>query len=52
MAQPQLVAKVTGEDDEVQAYFLEENIRLFKAELTEKERVEKRRRIRKSPTKE
>lgn len=52
MAQPQLVAKVTGEDDEVQAYFLEENISLFKAALTEKERVEKRRRIRKSPTKE
>ena len=52
MAQPQLVAKVTGEDDEVQAYFLEENISLFKAALTEKERVEKRRRIKKSPTKE
>ena len=52
IAQPQLVAKVTGEDDEVQAYFLEENISLFKAILTEKERVEKRRRIKKSPTKD
>ena len=52
IAQPQLVAKVTGEDDEVQAYFLEENISLFKATLTEKERVEKRRRIKKSPTKD
>jgi hypothetical protein len=30
MARPQTVAKVTGEDDEVQAYFLEENINLFK----------------------
>ena len=52
MAQPQLVAKVTGEDDEVQSYFLEENISLFKAALTEKERLEKRRRIKKSPTKD
>ncbi|OUW76162.1 MAG: hypothetical protein CBD72_04710 [Flavobacteriaceae bacterium TMED212] len=52
IAQPQLVARVTGEDDEVQAYFLEENISLFKATLTEKERVEKRRRIKKSPTKD
>ena len=40
IAQPQLVARVTGEDDEVQAYFLEENISLFKAALTEKERLE------------
>ncbi|MDG1027930.1 MAG: DUF4837 family protein [Flavobacteriaceae bacterium] len=52
MAQPQTVAKVTGEDDEVQAYFLEENINLFKAVLTEKERKEKIRRIKKSPTKD
>ena len=41
MAQPQTVATVTGEDDDVQAYFLEENIDLFKAVLTEKERKEK-----------
>ena len=51
MAQPQTVAKVSGEDDDVQAYFLEENIDLFKAVLTEKERKEKIRRIKKSPTK-
>lgn len=51
MAQPQTVAKVSGEDDDVQAYFLEENIDLFKAVLTEKERKEKIRRIKKSSTK-
>ena len=52
LAKPQIVAKVTGEDDEVQAYFLEENINLFKSVLTEKERKEKIRRIQKSPTKD
>tara|TARA_B100001059_G_scaffold114378_2_gene114592 strand:- start:43017 stop:43982 length:966 start_codon:yes stop_codon:yes gene_type:complete len=52
MAQPQTVAKVSGEDDDEQAYFLEENIDLFKAVLTEKERKEKIRRIKKSPTKD
>ena len=52
MAHPQTVAMVTGEDDDVQAYFLEENIHLFKAVLTEKERKEKSRRIKKSPTKD
>ena len=52
MAQPQTVAKVSGEDDDVQAYFLEENIDLFKAVLTEKERKEKIRRIKKSLTKD
>ncbi len=51
MAQPQTVAMVRGEDDDVQAYFLEENIELFKAVLTEKERKEKIRRIKKSLTK-
>lgn len=51
MAQPQTVAKVSGDDDDVQANFLEENIDLFKAILTEKERKEKIRRIKKSPTK-
>lgn len=51
MAQPQTVAKVSGEDDDVQAHFLEENIDLFKAVLTQKERKEKIRRIKKSPTK-
>ena len=52
MAQPQTVAKVMGEDDNVQAFFLEENIDLFKAVLTERERKEKSRRIKKSPTKD
>ena len=52
LAKPQIVAKVTGEDDEVQAYFLEENINLFKSVLTEKERKEKIRRIQKSPIKD
>ncbi len=51
MAQPQTVAKVSGEDDDVQAHFLDENIDLFKAVLTQKERKEKIRRIKKSPTK-
>ena len=52
MAQPQVVAKVKGEDDDVQAYFLEDNIKLLKAVLTENERKEKIRRIKKSPTKD
>ena len=52
MAQPQVVAKVKGEDDEVQAYFLEDNIKLLKAVLTENERKEKLRRIKKSSTKD
>ena len=52
MAQPQTVAKVSGEDDDVQAYLFEENIDLFKAVLTQKERKEKIRRIKKSLTKD
>ena len=52
MAQPQVVAKVKGEDDDVQAYFLEDNIKLLKAVLTENERKEKLRRIKKSSTKD
>jgi len=52
VAQPQIVAKLSGEGDEVQAYFLEENINLFKSVLTEKERKEKIRRIKKSPSKD
>ena len=36
----------------LQAYFLQENIKLLKATLTEKERKEKIRRIKKSPTKD
>ncbi len=52
MAKPQLLARISGEDDDVQAYFLQENIKLLKATLTEKERKEKIRRIKKSPTKD
>ena len=52
MAQPQVVAKVKGEDDDVQAYFLEDNIKLLKAVLTENESKEKVRRIKKSATKD
>jgi hypothetical protein len=52
MAKPQLVAKVSGEDQEVQAFYLEENIELLRASISEIERTEKRRRIRKSPSKD
>ena len=52
MAHPQTVTKISGQDDNVQAYFLEENITLLKAVLTEKERKEKMRRIKKSPNKD
>ena len=52
MAHPQTVTKISGQDDNVQAYFLEENITLLKAVLTEKERIEKIRRIKKSPNKD
>ena len=51
MAKPQLVAKVSGEDQEVQAFYLEENIELLRASISEIERTEKMRRIRKSPSK-
>jgi hypothetical protein len=51
MAKPQLVAKVSGVDEEVQAFYLEENITLLKASITEIEQTEKRRRIGKSPSK-
>ena len=41
MAKPQLVAKVTGDDEEVQAFYLNENIELLKASITEIEQTEK-----------
>ena len=44
-ARPQIVAIVKGEDREVQAVFLEENIRLLRATLLENEQKEKLRRI-------
>lgn len=52
MAKPQLVARISGEDDDVQAYLLEENIKLLRATLTDKEKKEKLRRIKKSPAKD
>ena len=52
MAKPQLVAKVSGEDQEVQAFFLEENIALLRASIIEIEQTEKLRRIKKSPSKD
>tara|TARA_X000000950_G_scaffold287197_1_gene398556 strand:+ start:8564 stop:9529 length:966 start_codon:yes stop_codon:yes gene_type:complete len=52
MAKPQLVAKIGGEDEEVQAFYLEENIALLKATITEIEQTEKLRRIKKSPSKD
>ena len=50
MAKPQLVAKVSGEDEEIQAFYLEENIALLRASIIEIEQTEKRRRIKKSPS--
>ena len=51
MAKPQLVAKVSGEDEEVQAFYLEENIELLRASITDIEQ-RKTRRIRKSPSRD
>ena len=51
MAKPQLVAKVSGEDEDIQAFYLEENIALLRASIIEIEQTEKRRRIKKSPSK-
>ena len=51
-ARPQIVAIVKGEDREVQAVFVEENIRLLRATLSENEQKEKLRRIQKSPSKD
>ena len=50
MAKPQLVAKVSGEDEEIQAFYLEENIDLLIASIIEIEQTEKSRRINKSPS--
>lgn len=51
-ARPQIVAIVKGEDREAQAVFLEENIRLLRATLSENEQKEKLRRIKKSLSKD
>ena len=51
-ARPQIVAKVIGLDSESQAFYFKENIILIKQSISENERLEKLRRIKKSPTKE
>ena len=51
-AQPQIIASITGEDAEVQAFSFQENSTLLKQTIAENERREKRRRINKSPTTE
>ena len=51
-ARPQIVAIVKGEDREVQAVFLEENIRLLRGRFLENEQKEKLRRIKKSPSRD
>ena len=44
MAKPQLVARVSGEDDEIQAFYLNEKIELLKASISKVEQKEKIRR--------
>lgn len=51
MAKPQVVARVMGEDDEVQAFYLEENIALFKATLTAAEQKKKSGELKNRPLK-
>ena len=51
-AKPQVVALVTGEDAEVQAFSFQENASLLRQTIGENERKEKLRRINKSPTTE
>ena len=41
MAKPQLVARVSGEDDEIQAFYLNENIELLKASINKVEQKKK-----------
>ena len=51
-ARPQIVAKVIGLDSESQEFYFKENSLLIKQSISENERLEKLRRIKKSPTKE
>ena len=51
-ARPQIVALFKGNDDDEQAFYLEENTSLIKQSITENERIEKLRRISKAPTTE
>ena len=51
-ARPQILAKINGPDAEVQGFYLEENAALIRQTIAENERIEKLRRIKKSPTTE
>ena len=51
-ARPQILAKINGPDAEVQRFYLEENAALIRQTIAENERIEKLRRIKKSPTTE
>jgi hypothetical protein len=51
-ARPQIVALITGEDAEIQEYYLKENATLLRQTIAENERKEKIRRISKSLTTE
>ena len=51
-ARPQILAKINGPDAEVQGFYLEENAALIRQTIGENERIEKLRRIKKSPTTE
>ena len=48
-AKPQRVAWIKGEDAEIQQFYFEENADLILRRITENERIEKMRRMRKSP---
>ncbi len=51
-ARPQIVALVSGDDADVQGFYFEENETLIRQTFAENERIEKLRRIQKSPTTE
>lgn len=51
-ARPQILARVTGEDVDIQQFFFEENASLLRNTIAENERKEKMRRINKSLTTE
>jgi hypothetical protein len=51
-ARPQILARITGEDAEIQEFYFQENASLLRRSFAENERKEKMRRISKSPTTE
>lgn len=51
-ARPQILAVVSGNDEEIQSFYFEENETLLRQTFAENERKEKLRRIKKSPTNE